>query len=65
MVGQTNDDKKCRIAPLAEADEMAVDVQQSMLDRKEQAINHFDRNTDEIMVIIFNSLLIFIGKANF
>ena len=56
VAGQTNDDeesvapkKKCRIALPTEAD-MAVDAQ--MFVRDERAINHFDRTTDEIMVII-------------
>ena len=60
MVGKTNDNdesvppqKKGQIAPLAETDEMAVvDAKQPMLSREEQAINHFNRTTDEIMVII-------------
>ena len=64
--GQTNDQlddddvesvpppqKKGRMDPPAEvADEMAVvDVQQPMFSREKQTINHFDRTTDEIMVI--------------
>ena len=64
MVGQTNDQpdndeesvppqKKGRMTPSSEADEMAVDTQ-SMLDREEQAINHFNRTTDEIMVRFFD-----------
>ena len=65
LAGQTNDHldedqesvpprKKRRMAPQQtdEANEMAMDVQQPMLGREEQAINHFDRTTDEIMVII-------------
>jgi len=39
--------------PAEVADEMAVDAKQSMLNHEKQAINHFGRTTDEIMVIIF------------
>ena len=60
VTGQANDDEEGQLAPPAEvADEMAVmDVyqQQPMQSREKQAINHFNRTTDEIMVIIIFDL---------
>ena len=41
------DQKKCRMVPPAEVNKMAVAGAQ-------QPINHFDRTTDEIMVLIFS-----------
>ena len=65
VAGPTNDyeesvppQKKSRImATQAETNEMAVDVQQPMLSRENQAINNFARTTDEIMVSIIDFYL--------
>ena len=73
MAGKMNDgeksvpsQKKAQIAPPAElADEMAVDAKQPMFSRDEQAINHFKRISDDIMVILFILSLIFIEKIGY
>ena len=60
VAGQTNDDEKSvppqkerRVATPTETG-MAVDAKRPIFKREKQAINHFKRTSDEIMVIIIS-----------